>query len=172
MVKDKTFNDIYDKTYDMLLRYIICNINNLDDVNDIIQEVYFELCKRIKKEDINSINNIDSYVIGIAKNRIKKYYSKLYNLKNIFKFDIEKINNIKNNINIEKEVINYSIYNEIWKYIKTKDITIQKIFLLYYKYDYKIKDISNILNITESKTKNDLYRTLNEIKKIFGRINL
>ncbi len=172
MVKDKTFNDIYDKTYDMLLRYIICNINNLDDVNDIIQEVYFELYKRIKKEDINSINNIDSYVIGIAKNRIKKYYSKLYNLKNIFKFDIEKINNIKNNINIEKEVINYSIYNEIWKYIKTKDITIQKIFLLYYKYDYKIKDISNILNITESKTKNDLYRTLNEIKKIFGRINL
>ena len=39
MIKESiiSFNDIYDETYDIVLKYIVCNSNNINDVNDIIQ---------------------------------------------------------------------------------------------------------------------------------------
>ena len=39
------FEEIYKKTYDVTLKYIICKCSNLEDVNDIIQEIYIELYK-------------------------------------------------------------------------------------------------------------------------------
>ena len=74
MIKESiiSFNDIYDETYDIVLKYIVCNSNNINDVNDIIQEVYFDLYKKIEKEKVINVSDIRAYVIGIAKNKIKK----------------------------------------------------------------------------------------------------
>ena len=62
------FNTIYHDTYKMVLKYVVCNSYNINDVNDIIQEVYFELYKILDKKDIDNIND---YLIGIARNKIK-----------------------------------------------------------------------------------------------------
>ena len=39
------FNEFYKETYSNILRYIIIKCHNINDVNDIIQEVYLELLK-------------------------------------------------------------------------------------------------------------------------------
>ena len=36
----KEFEQIYNDTYDNVLKYVICKSNNLNDVDDIIQETY------------------------------------------------------------------------------------------------------------------------------------
>ena len=64
---------------------------------------------------------------------------------------------------------------EIWKYIKQKDIKVIKIFYLYYYMDLKLSEISSELKISESNVKNILYRTITDIKKnvkIEGDINV
>ena len=39
------FNEIYDKTYNNVLKFVVCKCSNIDDVNDIVQEIYIE-CTR------------------------------------------------------------------------------------------------------------------------------
>ncbi len=157
------FNEVYNKTYDLVLKYVVCKCNNIDDVNDIIQDIYISLYKQLLKH--NDIENINNYVIGIAKNKINKYYGLSYKIKNLF--TKTEINNLKNNINIEKNIIDKNNLEEIWKYLKNKNIIIFKIFYLYYVESLTIKEISNHLNINESIVKNHLYRTLKELKNIY-----
>ena len=157
------FNEVYDKTYDAVVKYVVCKCNNIDDVNDIIQDIYIALYKQLSKH--NDIENINQYVIGIAKNKINKYYGLSYKIKNLF--TKTEINNLKNNINIEKNIVDKDNLEEIWKYLKNKDIIIFKIFYLYYVESLTIKEISKQLNINESNVKNYLYRTLKELKNIY-----
>lgn len=168
----KEFNKIYNETYNQTLKYIICKCSNIEDVNDIIQETYLELYKTINNQ--KEIDDYDKYIIGIAKNKIKKHYKLLYKIKTISLFtskdnDLELIDNIKSNIDIENITIKNSDKESIWNYLKTKNITIQKIFYLYYELDLKIKEISNQLNVSESYVKNSLYRTLKELQEFIGK---
>lgn len=168
----KQFNSIYKKTYDQVLKYIVCKCSNMDDVNDIIQETYFEFYNAMKKN--MRIENIENYIIGIAKNKVKKHYTLLYKLKTVSLFssiseEIELIDTIKSDVDIEKIIIDTDNTEKIWNYLKSKKIIIQKIFYLYYELDLTIKEISKELNIGESYTKNCLYRTLKELQKFLGK---
>ena len=170
----KDFDQVYDETYLDVLRFIVCNSININDVNDILQEVYMELFKILKKKNLDNIN-IKSYVISIAANKIKKYYSLIYKISKISLFtkdeyDIELIDKIKDDIDIERLIVNKNEWEKIWLYIKNKsNQNIPKIFYLYYNLDLTIKQISKELNLSESYVKNILYRTLKELYSKFNK---
>lgn len=166
------FNKIYENTYNNVLKYIIYKCSNMEDVNDIIQETYLEFYNSLTKD--KEIDDYNKYIIGIAKNKIKKYYNLIYKIKTISIFEKKKenidiIDLLQNDIDIEKIIITSIDKELIWNYLKTKKIVIQKIFYLYYALDLKIKDISQELNVTESYTKNNLYRTLKELQELLGK---
>ena len=64
------FEKIYTQTYTEILKFIICKCSNLDDVNDIIQDVYLEFYNVL--ETNKKIENYKSYFLGIAKNKVKQ----------------------------------------------------------------------------------------------------
>jgi len=168
----KQFNRIYEETYNQVLKYIVCKCSNMEDINDIIQETYLEVYNAIVKK--KKIEDFEKYIIGIAKNKVNKYYTLLYSLQNIFIFknkndDIELLDNIKSDIDIEQIIIKADDTEKIWDYLKTKKIVIQKVFYLYYELDLTIKEIAKELNIGESYTKNCLYRTLKELQEFLGK---
>jgi len=169
----KKFNSIYDETYYDILKYVIIKCHNVNDANDIIQEVYLEFFNILNKKYIKD-NNIKSFLIGIAINKIKKHYSILSKIKRINIFDkngdIDLINNISCDINIEDLVIKNDDWNLIWNYIKNKkNRDIAKVFYLHYKLELSIKEIANELNVKESYVKNLIYRTLKELCSLFGK---
>ena len=169
----KKFNNIYDETYYDILKYIIIKCNNINDANDIIQEVYLEFWNILNKKKVEE-DNIKSYLIGIAVNKIKKHYSILSKIKRINIFDknnnIDLINNIKDDIDIEDLVIKNDDWDIIWRYIKNKkNKDIGKVFYLYYKLELFIKEIACELNKSESYVKNLIYRTLKELCSLFGK---
>ena len=84
----KYFSEIYDKTYANTLRYVILHCNNIDDVKDIIQDTYLNFYKYLlkNKHKIESIENIDNYIIGISKNTLKNYYYSRSKSQNILSF--------------------------------------------------------------------------------------
>jgi len=152
------FEKIYADSYNDVSKYVICNCSNIEDVKDIIQNVYLEVVKNIDK-----IENT-SYIIGIARNKIKDYYR--FNYKRIlFLFDNskEKIEDVPDEINIEETFLKSDKIDKIWSYLKRKSITVSKIFYLHYYLDLTIKEISEELNLNESSVKNYLYRTLREL---------
>ncbi len=166
------FNEIYDKTYLDLLKYVIIKCHNINDTNDIIQEIYLELWKILNKKELSNIN-IKNYLIGIANNKIKKHFTLLQKIKAVSLFetneqDIELIERIEDKINLNDLIIKYDDWNTIWEYIKNKkNQDIPKVFYLHYKLELSIKEISIYLKTNESYIKNLIYRTLKELKENF-----
>ena len=162
-----TFDKLYYETYQDVLKYTVINSSNIEDVKDIIQNVYLEVLKKLNNKNIQ-INK--SYIIGIAKNKIRDYYRFKYKVKIISLFssikdnkNINLIDTIDANIDIEKMIIKKQDLSFIWEYLKKQKTIIAKIFFLYYYMDYSIKDISIEFHISESNVKNYLYRTLNKL---------
>lgn len=171
-LNEKNFEEIYKKTYQNVLKYILCKCQNLDDVNELLQDSYVELYKTIRRKHFLKINDENSYMIGIVKNVVNKYYKNKYrNNSNILYLsdDIEEIDiQLKDDFNLETDIITKENINEIWDYLNKKNVLIAKIFYLYYGTGLKIKEISKVLSVNESTVKNYMYRTLKELKEIFG----
>ena len=163
MIKQTLFDKIYNDTYQTVLKYVICECSNIEDVKDIMQNIYINLYKKIL--DKTNVDNINSYVMGIAKNKVKDYYRFKYKTKlnSIFTKEINILDKIRSEEDIEKEIIKSENIDFIWNYLKRKKVIISKIFYLYYYLGFSIKDISKELNITESNVKHYLYRTLKEL---------
>ena len=50
MIDQKTldeFSKIYDETYNDVLRYVVCKCSNISDVEDIIQNIYLDVYKKL-----------------------------------------------------------------------------------------------------------------------------
>ncbi len=167
------FNDIYDKTYSDILKYVIIKCHNIDDTKDIMQEIYLELWNILNKKELLDIN-IKSYLIGIANHKIKKHYTLLQKIKTVSLFekndkDIELIDTLEDDLDMNHIIIEQDNWDTIWKYIKKKkNQDIPKVFYLYYVWDCTIKEIANLLNVKESYVKHLIYRTLRELQDHFG----
>ncbi len=171
MIDQKTlnmFDKLYNETYSNVLKYVICNCSNVEDVKDIVQNVYLELLKILKKDKL--FNKGKNYIMGITKNKVNEYYRFNYKAKIVSLFskkdDFILLDNISDNIDLEDEFIKKEDLKFILDFLKKKKVIIFKIFYLYYYTDMNIKDISLEFNISESNVKHYLYRTLNELKTI------
>lgn len=172
-LKSEDFELFYTKTYQSVLKYIICKCKNLDDVNELIQETYVELYKILKRKKNIKINDEIAYVIGISKNILKRYYRNRYKDKFNLLYFLNEEENIElqfvSDIDLEADFITQENVENIWNYLNNKNVLIAKIFYLYYVLDLKIIEISKELNIKESNVKNYIYRTLKELKENFGK---
>lgn len=153
----------------------MCKCSNIEDVNDLVQDTYVELYNILKKKQKIYLENCQSFVIGIAKKKIQRYYGLLYRLKNhnIYQVENEEIE-LPDDWDLEVETIKKLSAEAVWNYIKSKNIKTVKVFYLYYCTEIKISQIAKELNMSESNVKNILYRTIKDIKenvKIEGDIN-
>lgn len=164
------FEKIYNDTYNRTLKYIVIKCNNIEDINDIMQDTYLELLNKMKRNKLEKVENIDNYIIGIATNIIKRYYTKKKK-ENIVSYDDE--DNItelliQDDFDLEESIITKYNIDKVWEYIKNKELITIKIFYLYYGLGLKISEIAQELGAGESYIKNKIYRTLKELKKYLG----
>lgn len=167
-----SFERLYNDTHKDILKYVVCRCSNLDDVNDIIQDIYVDFYKLLKKNSVLELNNMNAFLIGIAKNKVKKYYGLKYKLQSIFisntdDLDIENMPNT--NIDLEESIIKQYDKRKLWDLVKNKKAIIGKIFYLYYSLEMTIKETAQELNISESTVKNHLYRTIQELNTAFKK---
>lgn len=164
MFKQDTFQKIYDSTFHDVSKYVVCHCHNIDDVNDIIQNIYYDVLRKSNKK---SIRNINSYVMIITRNKVKDYYRFSYRDKAfVLKEENNLLDNYPDDIDIEESFQLKYDADLVWQYLKRKNIIIFKVFYLYFNLGLSIKDISKELNISQSNTKNYLYRTLKELKRL------
>lgn len=162
------FDELYKQTYNLVLKHAIVKCIKYENINEIIQDTYTELYKKIRK--LNKVDNINAYIIGIENNVIKRHFSKKKKYEEeYFSNSEEGLENIKDSTCIEDEFILKENIEEILNYVKTKDLETIKIFYLYYVFDMKIVDICKSLNMNESTVKSKLYRTVKELKNIFRK---
>ena len=162
------FENIYQRTYDNTLKFIVIKCNNIDDINDIIQDTYIELYHKLQRKNID-VENEKNYIVGIAKNIIKRHYRKVKNENNEISINEYENMEVSDDINIEDNFITQENAKDVWNYIENKDIITTKVFYLYYILGYKIEEIAEEMNLNLSNVKSRIYRNIKEMKKIFGR---
>lgn len=165
-----SFDELYYATYPDVLKYVIVNCSNIEDVKDIIQNIYLDVLNKLRN---NRVLVNKPYIMGIAKNKMKDYYRFSYKNKIVSLFssikgqdEIDLIDTLDSEIDIEKTILKEEDMEFIWNYLKKQKAIISKIFYLYYYLDYSIKDIAKELNISESNVKNYLYRTLDKLNTL------
>jgi len=158
-MKDKIFNDYYDKIFYWSLGKTKNKENAKDLTNDIFVEIYTYLNKNIK------IEKLDSLIWTIAFNTWKNNLRKIYKDKSLV-YDEEIDQTIKVNENSIEKIIYKDILDNLKKYNLTeKEI---KVFNLYYKDDLSIKEISNIMNTTDSNIKYYLFNGRKKVKENYN----
>lgn len=171
-IQEKDFEQIYRQTYNMLIRYIVVKCNNIDDINDILQETYMELLKKIRKRKNLEIENINNFIYGIANNIIKRHFHKKKLEKIVYLYSNDEEDtplDIEDTFDLEQDFITKENVDRVWQYINTKDLLTTKVIYLYFILGLKISDVANELNISESNAKNRIYRTLKELKVNLGK---
>ena len=170
-VTREDFEEIYNKTYNETLKFAVVKCKDINDINDIIQDTYLELLKIIKKKKVVEVENLNSYIFGIENNVIKRHYykKKKDNIISYYQDDNNIEKEIEDSFDLEATIINKNNVDEVWNYLKEKDLLTTKIFYLYFALGLKIVEISKELNLSESNVKNRIYRTLKELKKYLGK---
>lgn len=171
-IQEEDFEQIYRQTYNMLIRYIVVKCNKIDDINDILQETYIELFKKIRKRKNLEIENINNFIYGIANNIIKRHFHKKKLEKIVYLYSNDEEDtplDIEDTFDLEQDFITKENVDKVWQYINTKDLLTIKVMYLYFILGLKISDVANELNISESNAKNKIYRTLKELKVNLGK---
>ena len=156
----KQFDLLYENTYFDVSKYVVCKCSNPEDVEDILQNIYLAVFKAVSK----NVNITNTYIMGIAKNKVKDYYRFNYKEKIVSLFsskdNLEMIDTIPADVDIESILIDKYDTDFVWEYLKSKKVIIFKVFYLYFKLELTIKEISECLSLTESNVKHYLYRTI------------
>lgn len=173
------FNEIYDSTNKQALSFVAAKCSNLEDISDILQETYMEVYKVIAKRGVDYIENGEAFVIKIAKQKVYRHYSLLNRLKAEIPLSalgdreeegISELNSGEYSAedSVEDVICTEETINLVKKAISEKPVEIQKIFFLKYSMELTIPEISRLMNIGQPEVKNKLYRTITELRKIYG----
>lgn len=131
-----------------------------EDIEEIASDVFLTLWKNQDKLDINK--GMASYIAGVTKNLILKKQ------RDMKKSNIN-IDNLENSLCDDTNIHNQTEENEksriiIEELMKMKEED-RNIFTYYYYHSRGMKEISENLNISETKVKSRLFRIRRKLKK-------
>ena len=134
----------------------------IEDIEEIISDTFFVLWKNYKKMDLD--DKISNYLIGVSKNIL---FNKLR--KNKTKYSRVNLEDFKDILGTKDDVERLLEEQDKIKFIENivdnMDNESKEIFIYFYYEQRRIKEISKILNVTESKIKTRLHRIRKTIKK-------
>lgn len=153
-----------DSIVDDYTPYVTKVINNgaskltFEDKEEIFADTFLILWKN--RDNLSISTSLSSYLAGIARNLIKEKCRKLK-----ISFDIDELSeSISINMYESDRELVLDIEKNM-KYLKDKD---KEIFYLFYYNSKSVKDIAEILNISEFNVKTKLHRIRKKIKKELG----
>lgn len=142
-----------------IIRNFTLNLSE-EDVEEIMLDVFLTIWNN--QEKLIRDCNMSPYIAGITKNLIRKKYRKLKVVENIEDYD-EKLVSLENlELIFSENEKNRAILEEVNK-MKADD---KEIFIAYYYDEKRVKEISIMLNISESKVKSRLFRIRKKLKKV------
>lgn len=161
------FDTIYHATFSQLSKYVYFKLANLNDVEDLIQNIYIDFYQYIIKKN-KKVENVQSYLTQMANNEISKYYqSKKEQPILISEESTYLIDNIQDDVDLEFDILNQFESDLIYQLVKKLDVIDQKIIGGHFRFDMTFKEIALSLNTSENTIKTRYYRSLKILKQLY-----
>jgi RNA polymerase sigma-70 factor (ECF subfamily) len=160
------FNRIYDDTYSEILKFVIIKTSHADQVDDIMQNVYYNFYSRILKRGFTDIRFPEAFIIKLTQKELARHYKKTAEKKEL-ETDIndydEKIES--DDISFDSMIENKEALNNVRSIVAKLPLLSFKSFILFYYYDMPIAKIAEQLSISEQNVKTRLWRARNAVRK-------
>ncbi len=159
------FERIYRKYFGQISKFVIFKVPQISDAEDVVSNVFTNFYIQLKKKNIE-IDNIEAYLIQIAKNELSKFYkskSKSILIDDDWK---DKIDVVAADFDLEEAVFNKFDVERIEKALNKLTPLDQRIITAKIKFDMSFKEISDQLKVKENSVKTRYYRALETLRQI------
>ena len=155
MEQYEAFNRVYDATRDALLRWLIPRVRSGADVEDLMQEIYKRLYRKMSGGF--GVREPEKYVFGIAKKELAKFYRHKA-VKEAYEAPLfDQLP--EDGIEPEDVVLDREGERALWELIKTEPLLSYQAFTLYYGFSVPTDEIAKELGLSEDAVRKRLSRT-------------
>lgn len=169
MKKDEDdFKNIYFATFDELSKYVYFRVNNVEDAQDIVSDVYLDYYQHVFKKN-KKVDHVIAYLIQMAHHQLISFYKdKQFKVTQSELMDAQ-IDNIVAPDDVELEVFEKFESIRLWQTVNQLNPLERKIIIGKFRYDMTFKEIAEKLSINENTIKTIYYRSLQQLKKILNK---
>lgn len=174
----RRFHSLYDETYEDCLRYVTSKCSRLEDIPDIMQDIYVEVLHTLRRKGPSYVAQDTAFVLHVAKRILSKYYglrrkfSDFLSLTAADEDDSEEFTEYAlpdPQASPEEQALTGAKVDAVVSFVHTKPVLTQKIFFLYYRFQMPLSAIAEELGCPESTVKSRLYRLTHQIRTDFGK---
>ena len=140
---------------DMVYRIAILQMKNKSDADEVFQEVFLRLVRyqhRIKGEE-----HLKPWLIKVTMNCCKKQFGSAYRRKTV---PLEENIDVSGSYGLDEEI------SEVYDAVQDLPGDYKDVIHLFYYEQYSVKEISRILDVTESAVKTRMFRARNMLKEV------
>ena len=152
----EALEELLKRRYKKLITFAKTRMKNETDAQDVVQDTMEKICKNINQ--LKESKHFEAWIIRILINECNKKYNEKSNKNE----SIEEYKDITFNSKIED--VNSKI--DIINMLKVLDETDKDIMILYY-YEYKIKEIADIMQMNGNTVKTRIKRAKGKIKNAY-----
>lgn len=165
------FTTLYDKHIDNLFAFGSRFSSDREMIKDCIQDVFVKLYT--KKESLDSVENIDSYLYASLRNRINDEYRRNVRLcdKEINDVNMKKIAEA-DAFTLERQERQQILSASIEQFFEKLSPRQQQIINLYYIEQRKYDDICQIMGINYQSVRNLMHRSIMRLRSLAATIDV
>lgn len=152
-MKREEFEHYYQFYFNDIFRYVLTITKNEDETLDIVQNVFMKLFQQ-EQNFLNS-QHVKSWCLKVAHNESINLFKQWYRNKRV---EVEDFNSFVGAQTSHNDSLLQQVFNLPLKYR-------QVIYLFYYE-GYSIKEISNLINVSENTIKTRLSRGRDALKGV------
>ncbi|MDR2525307.1 MAG: RNA polymerase sigma factor [Oscillospiraceae bacterium] len=169
------FNGIYSNCQSKVLAFVTAKCRDPEDVRDIVQNIWLEFFALLQKRGTDYARSPEALAMQIAKQQLARHYSLAERLRLALpaRAPREETDGAEEAIlatdtyEIDDAVANDLLCEEIRRRLAEKSAQTRKAFALFFGCDLTIAETAALLGWSESKVKNHLYRTLQELRLFY-----
>jgi RNA polymerase sigma-70 factor (ECF subfamily) len=160
----EAFDELYGRYRKRLLYYFYRMLGNSNEkAVDFMQDIFIKIIER--PDQFDTSRKFCTWLFSVAHNMCKNEYRRLAVRKNVL-LDVN-MDYSRGTGNHDEE--NRQLAEEIFNEINELEETEKTAFILYYREDFSVRDISQVLNLPEGTVKSKLFYTR---KKISDKLQL
>ena len=154
MEQYEAFNRVYDATRDALLRWLIPRVRSSADVEDLMQEIYKRLYRKMSGF---GVREPEKYLFGIAKKELAKFYRRRADVQT---YEAPLTDQLPDEGEEPEDIVlDRETEQALWDLVKAEPLKSYQAFTLYYGFSVPTDEIAKELDLSEDAVRKRLSRT-------------
>ncbi|WP_028553064.1 sigma-70 family RNA polymerase sigma factor [Paenibacillus sp. UNC451MF] len=158
----EAFRIVYDQSKEEVFRTVSLLVNNKQDVNDVVNEVYMELCKSLSKYDFNK--PFRSWLTGLTIRQVHNWNRKLWRRFRLHERSV-RMELHEPSVDAESLYLRNEHRSELIQLVQGLNYKHRCVIVLRYYHEYSFEEIAELLGIPVGTVKSRHHTALNKLRQ-------